>query len=244
MQAGPCGKGQAKTTMMRHDPEREVAERPKTGVRPGGGGNVLADFAESGTRITLLSRLRHDPSDAAAWDEFVEHYGPRIYAWCRRWGAQRTDAEDITQTVLLKLIRKMGDFARDPSRSFRAWLKTVTHHAWYDCRKGLRRPGQGSGDSVFVRLLDSVEARDDLVRRLEEEYDRQLLEDAMLLVRLRVAPPTWEAFRLTALEQMSGAEVGKRLGMPASQVFVYKFRVQKMLKEEMIRLGEFEARPA
>ena len=38
----------------------------------------------------------------------------------------------VTQIVLLKLATKLRDFAYDPSRSFRAWLKTVAQHAWLD----------------------------------------------------------------------------------------------------------------
>lgn len=204
----------------------------------------MSGVSDSSTRLSLLGRLRNNPSDRTAWGEFVEQYSPRIYAWCRRWGAQEADTEDITQIVLLKLFQKIGEFAYDPSRSFRAWLKTITHHAWYDFQKSQLRSGRGSGDSVFVRLLDSVEARDDLVKHLEEEWERQVFEEAVIRVRLRVAPSTWEAFRLTALERLPGAEVSRRLGMPASQVFVYKFRVQKLLREEMSRLDETEAQPA
>jgi hypothetical protein len=45
-----------------------------------------------GTRASLLSRLRGDPHDQSAWDEFVGRYGPRIDAWCRRWGLQEDRA--------------------------------------------------------------------------------------------------------------------------------------------------------
>jgi RNA polymerase sigma factor (sigma-70 family) len=197
--------------------------------------------SDSGTHVSLLGRLRDNPTDEAAWGDFVERYGPKIHAWCLRWHAQEADAEDITQIVLLKLADKIGDFAYDPSRSFRAWLKTLTHHAWFDFQKDQRRLGQGSGDSVVGRLLDSVEARDDLVAQLEAEWEREALEESMVRVRLRVAPPTWNAFRLTAIEGLSGAEAGERLGMPASQVFVYKFRVQKMLEEELRRRDVIEA---
>jgi RNA polymerase sigma-70 factor (ECF subfamily) len=178
-----------------------------------------------------------------AWGQFVERYSPRIYAWCRSWGAQEADAEDVTQTVLLKLFQKIGAFAYDPSRSFKGWLRTIAYHAWYDFQKCQQRPGQGSGDSALNRLLDSVEAREDFVKQLEEEWAREVLDQAMLRIQLRVAPSTWEAFRLTALENLSGAEAGERLGMPPSQVFVYKFRVQKLLQEEMARLDEIEAQP-
>ncbi|HYT92723.1 MAG TPA: sigma-70 family RNA polymerase sigma factor [Gemmataceae bacterium] len=194
--------------------------------------------ADSGTRITLLGRLRRDPTNETAWAEFVDHYGAKIYAWCRKWNLQEADAQDVTQNVLLKLARKISEFTYDPSRSFRAWLKTLTHHAWSDFLESRQRPGLGSGDSQQADLLQSVEARDDLVQRLEEEFDRELLREAMARVRLRVAPQTWQAFTLTALEGLSGAEAAQRIPMQVAQVFVAKRRVQKMLREEVARLEQ------
>jgi RNA polymerase sigma-70 factor (ECF subfamily) len=198
----------------------------------------MEGLPESGTRITLLGRLRRDPTNQAAWAEFVDHYGAKIYAWCRKWNLQEADAQDVTQNVLLKLARKMGEFTYDPSRSFRAWLKTLTHHAWSDFLASRARPGLGSGDSHTSNILHSVEAREDLVRQLEEEFDRELLREAMLRVRLRVAPQTWQAFTLTALEGLSGAEAAARIPMQVAQVFVAKRRVQKMLREEVARLEQ------
>ena len=46
----------------------------------------------------------------------------------------------------------------------------------------------------------TLEAREDLAQKLEEAFDLELLEAAKVRVRLRVAPHTWEAFRLMALE--------------------------------------------
>ena len=37
---------------------------------------------EAPTSTTLLGRLRHAPADQAAWSEFVDRYGPKIYRWC------------------------------------------------------------------------------------------------------------------------------------------------------------------
>ena len=193
---------------------------------------------DSKTRVTLLGRLRRDPTNQAIWAEFVEHYGTRIYTWCRRWNLQEADAQDVTQNVLLKLADKMRSFDYDPSRSFRAWLKTLTHHAWSDFLESRARPGLGSGDSHAADILHSLEAREDLVRQLEEEFDRELLREAMLRVRLRVAPQTWQAFALTALEGLSGAEAAQRIPMQVAQVFVAKRRVHIMLQEEVSRLEQ------
>jgi RNA polymerase sigma-70 factor (ECF subfamily) len=193
---------------------------------------------DSGTRITLLGRLRRDPTNQAAWAEFVEHYGSKIYGWCRKWNLQEADAQDVTQNVLLKLAQKLREFTYDPERSFRAWLKTLTYHAWSDFLESRQRPGLGSGDSRVGDMLHSVEARDDLVKHLEAEFDREVLEEAMVRVRLRVAPQTWQAFTLTALEGLSGAEAAQRIPMQVAQVFIAKRRVQKMLQEEVAKLEE------
>lgn len=198
---------------------------------------------DSGTRITLLGRLRHDPNNQAAWGEFVEQYGRKIYGWCRKWNLQEADAQDVTQIVLLKLAQKLREFSYDPSRSFRGWLKTLTHHAWSDYVESQARPGQGSGDSRVGGMLQSVAARDDLVKHLEEEFDRELLEEAMARVRLRVAPQTWSAFTLTALQGLSGAEAAARIPMQVAQVFIAKRRVQKMLQEEVAKLDRPEDTP-
>src|SRR5437899_11771232 len=162
------------------------------------------------TSPSLLGRLRRDPTDQQAWREFVQRYGPKIYRWCRQWKLQEADVEDVTQNVLLKLAAKLQSFVYDPAQSFRGWLKTLTAHALSDVVADRRRPGQGSGDSKVADLLDTLEARADLVAHLEEEFDREVLEEALTRVQVRVAPRRWEAFRLTALEGLSGAEVATR----------------------------------
>jgi RNA polymerase sigma-70 factor (ECF subfamily) len=190
----------------------------------------------SQTRASLLGRLSADPSDAAAWTEFVRRYGPKILQWCRRGQLQEADAQDVAQNVLLLVARQMRTFRYDPGRSFRGWLKTITHAAWCDWLEAQKRPGKGSGDSEVRELLATVEARDDLLRQVEEEYERELLEAAAAQVRLRVEPHTWEAFRLLTFEGLSGAEAAERLSMKVGAVFVAKSKVQKMLREAVHEL--------
>jgi RNA polymerase sigma-70 factor (ECF subfamily) len=188
------------------------------------------------TSPTLLGRLGRVPADQAAWEEFAERYGRKIYGWCRRWRLQEADAEDVTQQVLYKLVHKMRTFTYDPSKSFRAWLKTLTHHAWRDFVEGRDRPGAGSGDTRVLERLHTVQARDDLVDGLDEEFARDLLDEATARVRLRVQPHTWQAFHLLAVEGRSGAEASEQLGMKVATVFVARSKVQKMLREEVRKL--------
>ena len=196
----------------------------------------MADNPLPTTCVTLLTQLRQDPTDQAGWDEFVERYGRHIYRWCRKWKLQDADAEDVTQDILMKLSRKLRAFAYDPSRSFRGWLKTVAHHAWRDFHDGRRHARRAAGDSRVQGLMLTLEAREDLAQRLEEAFDLELLEAAKVRVRLRVAPHTWEAFRLMALEGLPVAEVADRAQMQVAMVYVAKSKVQRMLQEEIEKL--------
>jgi RNA polymerase sigma factor (sigma-70 family) len=196
----------------------------------------MADAQLPTTRVTLLTRLRQAPPDQAGWDEFVERYGRHIYRWCRQWKLQDADAEDVTQNILVKLTQKLRAFAYDPSRSFRGWLKTVAHHAWRDFADSRRHAQPAAGDGQAQELMLTLEAREDLVQKLEEAFDLELLEAAKVRVRLRVAPHTWEAFRLMALEGLPVAAVAARVHLQVAMVYVAKSKVQKMLQEEIGKL--------
>ena len=158
-----------------------------------------------------------------------------MHHWCQDWGLQAADAEDVTQSLLLKLVHTMTAFEYDPDRSFRAWLKKATQNMLSDFLTARRRQAASGGDAI-VALLDAVEARIDLSQRLEREFDRELLEEAMVRVRSRLTPNKWDAFRLTALEGASGAEAAQRLGMPVATVYTSKSKVQKLLQEEIGKL--------
>jgi RNA polymerase sigma-70 factor (ECF subfamily) len=198
----------------------------------------MSSSSDARTSTTLLERLRQSPADQAAWAEFVRRYGPQVYRWCRRWHLQEADAQDVTQAVLARLAAKMRSFAYDPAKSFRAYLKTLARYAWCDFLEASQQPGGGSGGSEVLKRLETVEAGDDLVQRLNEQFDQELLAEAQERVRQRVEAHTWEAFRLTAVEGLSGAEAGSRLGMKVATVFKAKSKVQQMLREEVARLEE------
>ena len=73
---------------------------------------------------------------------------------------------------------------------------------------------------------------------LADAFDREVAEAAMARVQLRVQPRTWEAFRLTALEGLSGADAAARVAMEIPNVFRARSQVQKLLKEEIRAIEE------
>lgn len=202
----------------------------------------MPEAGHEDTSATLLGKLRCHPADSAAWEEFTRRYRPRIYGFCVAFPLQPADAEDVTQAVLLKLVKKMPEFRYDPTLSFRGWLKTVTRNVLSEYLAERKRD-QASGDSDVLRLLDNVAARESLVQQLEAEFDQELLDIALRRVRERAPVQQWNAFELTALKGLSGAESAAQLGMLIATVYTSKSKVQKLVRDELRRLeGDAEAK--
>jgi RNA polymerase sigma-70 factor (ECF subfamily) len=206
----------------------------------GGGIGMLGDEAQLSTRISLLMRLGQEPIDEGAWSEFVDRYGPLMLAWCRQWGLQPADADDVSQNVLVKLVHHLRSFVYDPSRRFRGFLRTVAFNACNDYLDSKRRAVTATANKGVQAVLGSVQAREDLAARLQQAFDLERLEMAQARVRQRIEPHTWEAFRLTAREGKSGEEAASLLGMQVGTVFKAKSKVQKMLRDEIERLEREE----
>jgi RNA polymerase sigma-70 factor (ECF subfamily) len=191
----------------------------------------MSDPAQHGPSTLLLMRLSMCPTDAEAWDQFVQRYSGPIYNWCRRHHLQDADARDVTQNVFATLLQRLYHFDRSIAR-FRTWLHQVVENCVRDwCNNRLQR--QEKGTEEVRRLLASEEARRDLETRLDTEFDLELLELAEMRVRLRVHPNSWQAYQLFWKEQLSLREAAERIGIPAGHVSKYAGRVRNMVAREI-----------
>ncbi|MEM7313181.1 MAG: sigma-70 family RNA polymerase sigma factor [Planctomycetota bacterium] len=202
---------------------------------------MIENDKNAATSVTLLGRIQ-DPEDGSAWNEFVDRYAPQIFSWCLRYRMQDSDAADVTQEVLCKLVEKMRSFRYEPSRGrFRGWLKTVTANTVRDLVASRKRRATVRGEAQDVEWLEFVadeRATNELADRIEQAYQSELLQAAEAIVRMRVKPHTWSAYQLAAVEQVPAAEVAKQLEIGVSDVYVSKSRVIKMLREEVLKLDE------
>lgn len=183
------------------------------------------------TNPTLLGRLKQTPADPEAWQQFLDRYRPRIVDWCRRWGLQPADAEDVTQTVMLRLSRTMQRFEYKPPLRFRAWLKTVVHNAWKDFMAAPRLRIDSGAEAQTS--LYSLAARDDLSQMLVESWRQEIVDEAFHRVRLRVQDDTWRAFAMTQVEGLSVEEAAQRLNRSLTMVYKSRSNVIRMLREEV-----------
>src|SRR3954452_23966894 len=62
--------------------------------------------------VELVARARE--GDKSAWDDLVERFAPLVWSICRRFRLARTDAEDVSQGVWLRLVEHLSDL-REPT---------------------------------------------------------------------------------------------------------------------------------
>jgi len=185
----------------------------------------------SKTRVTLLERLR-DGTDAVAWEEFFDCYWRLIFASARRRGCSEHTAEEIVQDVMLAVFEKKHVFRYDPAQGrFRDWLAAVVRNKVAERRRRpddrIRGQGGDSADALSQHETDG-EARDEA---WEAAFEEALLVALLELVRREVNPRTYQAFELSALHEMRGAEVARITGQSRNAVYLARRKVIARLKE-------------
>ncbi len=196
----------------------------------------IRSFAEPVTSPTLLRLLTESAVEETGWHRFVRTYEPLVLNWCRRKGLQHADAHDVAQDVFSRLSRQFHRFRHDPSRSFRGWLKVLTHAAWCDWLERQRSWQKGTNQSAVLRGIAAPRHAESPYSPLKSLADAELIDRAFQIVRNRVEPRTWEAFRLLALEGLSGDEAAERLGMKRGSAHAARCKVQRLVRLELARL--------
>jgi RNA polymerase sigma-70 factor (ECF subfamily) len=194
------------------------------------------------TDVSTLQPLFSTEIDQRSWCDFVDRYGPKVYAWCRKRGLGETDARDVIQNVLLALVKVRGKFVYDPSKGWHRYLKTVTMRAVAAfLGAGRKAVPVGSNLPGFLENIACPDAAAELAEHLDEEFRRDLFRQAEQRARERVNPTTWEAYRRLT-EGEPGGEIAESLGMAVANVYNAKQRVIRAIKAELPELGRLDRR--
>ncbi len=200
--------------------------------------------AISETRNSLLVRL-HDRRDIAAWDQFVAIYGPLVFRLARSKGFQDTDAQDVVQEVMIAVSKAIHRWEPDHNKGrFRDWLFRIARNLMINFLTRRKYQPLGGGESISELLqLHAVASEPDaeVTREFDLEYRREMFWLAADKVRGQVKTTTWEAFRLTAIEECSVANVARKLGMKEGAVLVARCRVLARLRAVVAELESSES---
>lgn len=191
------------------------------------------------THLSLLQALVNSENREESWRAFLRRYEPLIYRWCRRWRLEYASVEDVSAGVVAKLYTGLRTFQPE-NGGFRPWLRTVVDHAVLDHLRHLHRhpDHQGVGGSAAREQLDQIESPDaleDLARSLDQMIDDDM-QQAMAVVRAKIAPKRWEAFVRRVSHDQPAREVAADLGMSSPAVHQAVFWIGNEIRKEYRKL--------
>lgn len=183
------------------------------------------------TRASLLSNLK-DSHDEAAWQVFLNRYGPAVYDFCRAQGLQHVDAQDIVQDVFLRVSRAIGSFEYDANRGrFRSWLGLISHQQILRYRQKQTRADRLAGAISHDLIADTFEG--EIESAWLEAFNAHMYLGALEAIRDEFDADEWRAFECVWDGHQRPAEVARLLNHPPEWLYQVKHKIVCRLKEEI-----------
>jgi RNA polymerase sigma-70 factor (ECF subfamily) len=184
------------------------------------------------TKYSLLLRLQ-DASNDEAWMEFVELYERAVFRYVRCKGLQEADALEVVQQVLLAVHRSVDQWQPKGQGSFRRWLLRVASNQATTMVRQKYRQRLLTGGTTINNALNA--AADPACQDADEQSSREWRQWAFCWassqVEREVNGTSWQAFWLTAVENLSAADAAKQIGLSIGAVYAAKCRVLKRLRD-------------
>lgn len=190
------------------------------------------------TRKSLIERVLD--GDEESWDTFYASYSRLIYAIGDRSGLPPDDCQDLIQDVMRTIFNNKERFRYDSNAGkFRSYLTGIVKHKVGDF---YRSHANGAVDSHLEMESEPEDPSNRLDAVCDEEWKSHLLNVALMELRQKVEPETFDAFQMYVLQELEPKVVAKALSISESSVYVYKNRCVKHLRAiiERYRLSDPE----
>ena len=159
-----------------------------------------------------------------AWVELVARWHPRLWRFVRRMLTNQSTAEDVLQTIWLRIVRSMVQL--EHPEALAAWLYRIARLAIADqLREQYRRPP--------AELLIDVESDDDAMQSLD-------VSDSVEKGLSHLHPTDREALVLYYFEQRSVKEVAEICGVPPGTIKSRLHRARTSIRKALIKEEEYD----
>ena len=161
----------------------------------------------------------------------------RIFNICYRFTGNRTDAEDLSQDVFLRVYRTLASY-RSAHGGFATWVTSVTRNLLIDHYRRTKR------DRITDSLDDAmpvVENKESHGRRPDQQALLGELSSQVHQALTRLSPELREAVILRDLQQLEYAEIQQVLAVPEGTV---KSRINRGRIELARVLQQMGVRPS
>ena len=192
------------------------------------------------TRYSLLSRLQNW-DDQESWQDFFNTYWRLIYSFALKSGLTAAEAEDVVQETIISVAKNIQKFKRDRALgSFKGWLRNLTRWRIADhLRKRTNTadmPVEIGEDGTFEFNMAEIPASAEMESIWEDEWRMNLMKVALQNVKNAVKEEHYQIFDLYVIKQWPAGKVAGMLHVNVGKVYLIKYRLEAMVKNEIRRL--------
>ena len=181
------------------------------------------------TSKTLLDKIAS--GDEISWDEFYLKYAPIVKALAKFKGLDANAADDVCQQVMLQFFKQSKTFKFDPNiAKFRTYFGRIVNAK---ITNYYRKRGEVSSDKPEEIPVDSEEGN-----LFMNEWRKTVLKEAEQVLKQRVAPETFQAYELYAIQNRPVKKVAEYLDCSENQVYQAKKRCFAMMREILLAMNE------
>ncbi|MBO5900177.1 MAG: sigma-70 family RNA polymerase sigma factor, partial [Lentisphaeria bacterium] len=199
------------------------------------------------TRKSLLARVRQ--GDEISWDDFYTEYEKLILCCGSDYGLSQNEKEELVQNVMCEIFQrdmlknfdseesyKDYFFTHDQTKGrFRNYLRQVVKYQAYKIMRSRKNDIRIDDDDNHIQISSPEDDWDNI---WEFEWERHVLNMALVELRGRVQPDTFVAFEMYALQNRPVQEVAEFLNISVSSVYTAKSRCISVLKEAIKELED------
>jgi RNA polymerase sigma-70 factor (ECF subfamily) len=152
--------------------------------------------------------------NSSAWEELVHRHTRRIYNLCYRFTGNRSEAEDLSQDVFLRVYRTLASY-RAIHGGFATWMTSVTRNLLIDHYRRTRRDRMtDSLDDAMPKL----ENKESAARRPDQHALLGELSGQVQFALGKISPDLREAVILRDLQGLEYQEIQQVLQVPEGTV--------------------------
>lgn len=174
----------------------------------------------------LIERLQN-PNDHYAWQEFDKAYRSLIYNSALYYGLASQDAEDFTQTLLLKLWSKIPNFHyKNEKGKFHTWLKKVIYNSAMDFHRKTKKA---------LKKLEGFPEQTpetEINMKVNEEWQNYTLTRVMKTIQTHFSGKALKVFQL-CLEGWSASDISSHMDIKKDTIYQLRRRVKIKIINEL-----------
>ena len=171
----------------------------------------------------LLVRARDDDN---ALSDLIDAIAPVVRRWALVQAGDATEADDVTQEVLIRMIRNLDALPEPPRLA--GWLYTVTRNAAADRFRSRSRQRTALDSEAILASAVSDSANP------ASDAERDELGDVLRVAFDELPSRQREVFDLVELQGIPATEAAEMLGIRATSVRGNLFKARRNLRRRIL----------